>query len=145
MGFGLEYLINFYIEEMEGVVYSELKRGEYPVTVTHQEIMSILNGEKESSAEGKSMARKLKEKVLGKSCLKKAPGEYFHIGMLVEMGIAPHEWREYPIHDRAKIIARNWLKNAVEIIDAFDRERESQRKTISEDIKARARARKAGK
>jgi hypothetical protein len=62
-------------------------------------------------------AKKHRERVLGKTALIDAPTDYYNARMIVEMGVSLLEWNAYPIHDRAKIIAAQHLKNMGDVID----------------------------
>lgn len=71
-------------------------------------------------------AKKYKDKVIGKTALERAPQEYWNIGAAMDMRISPSEWKTLEIHDRAKLLARHYLKNMIEVIDAHYKEQESE-------------------
>lgn len=59
-----------------------------------------------------------REKILGKSCVKWASSEYWEIGLINDLKISLTEWDVYPIHVKARIMARHYLANMVSLIDA---------------------------
>lgn len=67
-------------------------------------------------------AKKHKERVLGKTALIDAPTAYYDARMVIDMGVSLLEWRNYPIHDRARIIATKHLGNMMDVIDGHYRE-----------------------
>ena len=90
--------------------------------------MEILNNKVPDNIENRDKLQKLvdeyRERVLGKTCLKGAPPEYWEIGLVIEIGIPLPEWRTYSLDDRAQIMARQYLKNMVETIDAHYKARD---------------------
>jgi hypothetical protein len=71
-----------------------------------------------------------RERVLGKTALINAPTDYYDARMIVEMGISLLEWNAYPIHDRARIIACQHLKNMCEVIDEHYRQLDENLKKL---------------
>lgn len=63
-----------------------------------------------------------KEKVIGKTAFVQGTEEYHDMKLLMNLKIPLHEWREYPIHDKAKVIATQYLSNMMDLIDAHYRE-----------------------
>ena len=78
----------------------------------------------DASKEQKDRAKQYKEKIIGKTALQSAPGEYFEIDMIIEMGIMPEAWRGMNLHDRAKILAQRYLKNMIEIVNSHYKEQD---------------------
>ena len=76
--------------------------------------------------------KKHRERVLGKTALLDASTEYYDNLMVVEMGISLLEWRAYPLHDRAKIIACQHLKNMLAVVDAHYEALDDTMKKITE-------------
>lgn len=74
-------------------------------------------------------------RVLGDTCLRHAPSEYWEIGLACEMGIPIGEWWEIPLDERAQIMGRHYLENMVKTIDAHNREmKENLKKNQEESI-----------
>lgn len=121
---------------MQGMAESREYGGyEMPLLEVFEEVMSILNGEREETDEGKRVMADYKKKILGNTSLKHAPSLYWDIGTVIDMGFLPSQWFETSLEDRALIIARNHLRNAAEIIDAYYRDQDEQKKKLAEKSK----------
>lgn len=116
--FALDALIELYIQRLCGLSYSRRNKQDLPTYVVYQEIMEILDGTY-AGEYGKELAQKYKDKIIGKTALKTAPSRYFEIGAVIDMGIEPPVWESYDIHWRAEIMARRYVKNMIEVIDAY--------------------------
>jgi hypothetical protein len=113
--FGLEALVSLYVESLSPIAWSRRFKRPLPAFLVYQHVMQELNLDD-------PRAKKHRERVLGKSALIDAPTDYYNSRMIVEMGISLLEWRAYPIHDRARIIAAQHLKTMMDVIDAHYRE-----------------------
>ena len=69
-----------------------------------------------------------RKKVLGETCLTEAPSEYHILGLVLDLNIPLPEWNNYDVHDQAKILARQYVKGMVEIIDNHYREHDANAK-----------------
>lgn len=75
-----------------------------------------------------------RDRVLGKSCVKKSPPEYWVIALVTDLHWTLSHWNSLPILERAKIMARHYLQNMVAVIDAHYRESDESRKRNQEQI-----------
>lgn len=77
-----------------------------------------------------------RERVLGKTCQKGAPAEYWEVKLATELKLSPSQWRELSLEDRARIMAANYLENMVKTIDRHYEEQEANKKKNREDLRA---------
>jgi hypothetical protein len=70
-----------------------------------------------------------KEKIFGKSPIKGAPQEYWNIGLVLEQGGvgAMEQWETMDDQLKAKILARVYLNNMVEVIKAHWEQQDEQK------------------
>lgn len=121
---------------MQGMAESREYMGiQMPLLEVFDEVMSILNGERAEDDEARRIMRDYKKKILGNTSLQKAPQLYWDIGTVIDMGFLPSQWEAASLEDRALIIARNYLRNAAEIIDAYYRDQDEQKKKLAEKSK----------
>ena len=104
---------------------------EMPIECVYEDVMDLLNGVNQSSEEMKAKMSQYKDKIIGKTALISAPQEYFNIGLIIETNIHLHHWEQYDLHRKAKVMARHYLKNMLEVINAHYNEQDR----IEEDTK----------
>lgn len=78
--------------------------------------------------EGNDVMKPVREKLLGKSALDKAPQMYWDTLLYLELGYMPQQWREMSLWDKATIIAARVVKNMIDIINAYYDEMEERLK-----------------
>lgn len=116
---------------MCGLSHSDRYNADIPTWNVYQDVMELLSGESQSDR-GKKNVAKYRERIIGKTCLVQAPSRYHEIGAVHDMGITPELWASYSIHARAELMARRYIKNMIEVIDAFYKEKEDAKKRDEE-------------
>lgn len=119
--------MEIYLRKYSPVVYSRKYRQPVPAWQAYQDVMAILN----MKGDDERMQRLIDEyraKILGKSCLVSAPSEYWEIRLITELGISPSDWKSFALHEKAKIMAVNYLKNMVATVDRHYEEQDEQEK-----------------
>lgn len=69
-----------------------------------------------------------RKRVLGDSSLKSAPAEYWEVTLATELQWSLTYWKSLSLEERAMIMARQYLKNFVDTIDAHYRQEDDNRK-----------------
>lgn len=126
-GFLFDDLVEIYIQRLCGLAYSRRWKVDMPTYAVYQDVMELFDGDK-NTERGKEIAKRYKEKIIGKTCLTYAPSRYWQIGAVHDMGIEPDVWDSYHIHARAELMARRYIKNMVEVIDAAYKEEDDAKK-----------------
>lgn len=101
------------------------------------DVMAILNF-KDDREEIQNLVNEYREKILGKTALKSAPPEYWEISLCIEIGIPLPDWNTYSLADKAKIMARTYLKNMVETIDAHYKAQDDEEERRRKEVEANA-------
>lgn len=98
--------------------------------------MELLDYESPDKSERQqAVAKKYREKIIGKTCLVYAPSRYWEVGAIHDMGIEPENWKHYSIHARAELMARRYVKSMIEVVDAAYREEDESRRRAAADKK----------
>lgn len=133
--------MELYLRKLSPNVYSRKHGVKIPAYEAYMDVMAILNKKVPENVENREKVQKLvdeyREKVLGKTCLKGAPPEYWEIGLVIDIGIPLPEWRTYSLDYRAQIMARQYLKNMVDTIDAHYKEQDEIAEKNRKDLEAK--------
>lgn len=76
-----------------------------------------------------------KEKIIGKTAMKRAPGEYWEIEIAFHKRYTLAGWRAEDAHNRAKIMAQHYLKGMIEFVDAHYKEQDDALKDVGKGKK----------
>jgi hypothetical protein len=134
-GFSLNDLVEIEVQRLCGLSYSRRYKKPLPTYAVYQDVMELLTpGEIDSEVQA-DLKRRYKEKIIGKTCLVTAPSEYWTIGAIWERGMTFHQWNAYTIEEKAKTLARMYVKSMIEVIDAHYDEEDDQKKREAEKDK----------
>lgn len=81
-------------------------------------------------------ARAYKEKIVGKTSLKRAPSRYWQIGIIVEMNVPMITWEQYTMEQKAEIMARHYIKNMIAVVDAHYDEQDRALENLKKNKKS---------
>lgn len=73
----------------------------------------------------------LREKLLGKEYLKSAPGEYWDMLVMFDLGYSLDTWDNLSFQDKAKILSARYVKNMIDIITSYYEEMEERLKKLN--------------
>jgi hypothetical protein len=73
-------------------------------------------------------AQLYRKELLGNNPITAAPEEYWEIGLAIEVAPTYSDYKTMDIHDRAKVRAWSFLKNAAELIERHQTNMEERRK-----------------
>jgi hypothetical protein len=76
-----------------------------------------------------------KERIVGKNLLVSAPREYWDMSIIRELGISIDEWWSYDDDHRAQYLAHQYLKSMLDVIEAYYRDRDEQKKEFGKGKK----------
>lgn len=71
-----------------------------------------------------------RERVIGKNLLVSAPRSYWDMSIIRELGISIDEWQSFSEDDRAQYTAHQYLKSMLDVIEAYVRDRDEQKKNF---------------
>lgn len=120
---------------MSVTAWSRRWKEHIPIRIVYDDLMELIGDEDDELSKG------YREKIMGKTCVNGFSIEYLELG-IVEDKVMPHsEWRTWDLHDRAKYMARRYLKNMADIIDNHYREQDEENRRSQDEL---ARKQKAG-
>lgn len=104
-----------------------------PITVRYERVMALF--ERDTTA-----TRNYKKELLGSDMVITAPDQYNELSMLRSMGIIANyrDYKELPIHDKAKIIAQFQLSNMTDIVRRHDELQAEKNKKFASGTKKAA-------
>lgn len=129
MDFAQNQLLNIYIKEFSGLIWSRKHKQHLPVYQVYEDVMKVLYFVND---EGTEIYKSAREKILGKEYLKSAPPEYWEVLGAIDMGYSLEEWDTMSLRNRARILASRYVKNMVEIITAYYEEMEERLKKLND-------------
>lgn len=123
-------MVAVYVLKMCGYVKSHRhKDAPRPMTEVYKNVMAELDSlDKQHNGQ-------YKERVIGKNLLVSAPREYWDMSIIRELGISISEWWSYDDDDRAQFVAHQYLKSMLDVIEAYYRDRDEQRKNFGKKTK----------
>lgn len=74
------------------------------------------------------LTKRYRKQVLGETCLVTAPQEFWELTLMAELKIQPNEWDLLSVDNQAKIMARQYLRNMVDVLDAHYRAQDENAK-----------------
>lgn len=98
-----------------------------PVWEVYSQVMEILYLQAKDD-HTRNLVEKYRKQVLGDSCFHEAPELYHEVGLATELQIVPSIWKSYSMDDRARIMARRYAANMIDLIDAHYKAQDENRK-----------------
>lgn len=110
------------------MVWHESYSDYMPLVEVYGYVISQLDPNKYDSRQ-KDKAKKMRHEVLGNDWIGRTPDLFWDVGLLVELGIRPHEWRSKLWHqvDRAKFRAYKFIESMTHIVEKYNTYQKDQR------------------
>ena len=106
-----------------------------PLPEVYSFVMTQLDEEKYEKDQ-QAKVKKMRDEVIGNSWMKSTPDLYWDVGVLIELDIKPHEWRDPFIWnqvDRAKWRAYKFVESMSQTVQRYNDHSQKQREKIRDN------------